>query len=344
MKIVVIGGTGLIGSKLVAKLTEQGHETVPASPRLGIDTITGEGLAAALDSASVVVDVSNSPSFDFAPAIEFFGKSTTNLRNAEENAGVGHHVALSVVGTKELAQSADLTTTIAGYFWAKLTQEALIKASPIPHTIVHATQFFEFVEKIADGSTDGDTVRLPPALFQPMAAEDVATALCRAAVETPVNGTVEVGGPEQFRLDMLIRRALDAKGDPREVLTDPHARYFGAPVAELTLVPGPDATLGEIRFDDWLRQSAGVETAAAVGRPLTPGKSERHHSKGVSTMTTSGSSTTVAPTTISEREQAQVERANATTATPVIFIHGLWLLPSSWDPGPRCSRRPGTSP
>ena len=263
MKIVVIGGTGLIGSKLVAKLNEHGHEAVPASPSLGINTITGEGLATALDGASVVVDVSNSPSFDYAPAIEFFGKSTTNLRTAEEKAGVGHHVALSVVGTKELAESADLTTTIAGYFWAKLTQEALIKASPIPYTIVHATQFFEFVEKIADGSTDGDTVRLSSALFQPMAAEDVAKALGRAAVGTPVNGIVEVGGPEVFHLDMLIRRVLDAKGDPREVLTDPQARYFGAPLAERTLVPGPDAALGEIRFDDWLRQSVAAAPAAA---------------------------------------------------------------------------------
>ena len=176
---------------------------------------------------------------------------------------MGHHVALSVVGTKELADSADLTTTIAGYFWAKLTQEALVKASPIPYTIVHATQFFEFVEKIADGSTDDHEVRLPPALFQPMAAEDVAKALGRAAVGTPVNGIVEVGGPEQFRLDMLVRRMLDAKGDPREVLTDPHARYFGAPLAERTLVPGAGATLGEIRFDDWLRESAAAKTAVA---------------------------------------------------------------------------------
>jgi uncharacterized protein YbjT (DUF2867 family) len=264
MKIVVIGGTGLIGSKVVAKLVEDGHETVPASPRLGINTITGEGVAAALKGSSVVVDVSNSPSFDFAPAIEFFGKSTTNLRDAEEEAGVGHHVALSVVGTKELAQSADLTTTIAGYFWAKLTQETLIKTSPIPYTIVHATQFFEFVDKIADDATHGDTIHLSEALIQPMAAEDVAAAVARAATGTPANRIVEVGGPEQFRLDMLIRRVLGAKGDPREVLTDPQARYFGAPLAERTLVPGPDATLGEIRLDDWLRETTAVPAASAA--------------------------------------------------------------------------------
>jgi len=265
MKIVVIGGTGLIGSKVVTKLTEHGHEAVPASPRLGINTVTGEGLAEALTGASVVVDVSNSPSFDFAPAIEFFGKSTTNLRAAEEAAGVGHHVALSVVGTKELAESADLTTTIAGYFWAKLTQETLIKASPIPYTIVHATQFFEFIGAIADASTEGGTISVPPAFFQPMAADDVATAVARAAVGTPANGIVEVGGPERFRLDMVIRRALDAKGDPRTVLTDPQARYFGAPLTERTLVPADGATLGETRLDDWLREAARVPAAAAAG-------------------------------------------------------------------------------
>ena len=264
MKIVVIGGTGLIGSKVVAKLTEDGHEVVPASPRLGINSITGEGIAEALKGTSVVVDVSNSPSFDFAPAIEFFGKSTTNLRDAEEEAGVGHHVALSVVGTKELAQSADLTTTIAGYFWAKLTQETLIKTSPIPYTIIHATQFFEFVDKIADDATHGDTIHLSEAMIQPMAAEDVAAAVARAATATPANRIVEVGGPDQFRLDTLVRRVLGAKDDPREILTDPQARYFGAPLAERTLVPGPDATLGKVGLDDWLRENAAAPAAAAA--------------------------------------------------------------------------------
>jgi uncharacterized protein YbjT (DUF2867 family) len=264
VRIVVIGGTGLIGSKVVAKLTEDGHEVVPASPRLGINTITGEGVAAALKGTAAVVDVSNSPSFDFAPAIEFFGKSTVNLRDAEEEAGVGHHVALSVVGTKELAQSADLTTTIAGYFWAKLTQETLIKSSPIPYTIVHATQFFEFVDKIADDATHGDTLHVSEAMIQPMAAEDVAAAVARAATGAPANRIVEVGGPEEFRIDVLIRRFLGAKGDPREVLTDPQARYFGAPLAERTLVPGPDATLGEIKFVDWLRENTAVPAVAAA--------------------------------------------------------------------------------
>jgi len=262
MKIVVIGGTGLIGSKVVAKLTEGGHEVIPASPRLGINTITGEGLDAALDGASVVVDVSNSPSFDYAPALEFFGKSTTNLLAAEKVAGVGHHVALSGVGTKELSEAGDLTTTIAGYFWAKAAQEGLIKASAIPYTIVHATQFFEFLKAIADDATDGDAIRLPCVRFQPMAADDVATAVERAAVGVPANGIVEVGGPEQFEFDMLMRRFLSGSNDPRVVLSDPSARYFGAVLDERTLVPGDGASLGEIRFDDWLRQSAAARAVA----------------------------------------------------------------------------------
>jgi uncharacterized protein YbjT (DUF2867 family) len=264
VKIVVIGGTGLIGSKVVARLTEHGHEAIPASPRLGINTVTGEGLAPALDGASVVVDVSNSPSFDYAPALEFFGKSTTNLLAAEQAAGVGHHVALSVVGTKELSESGDLTKTIAGYFFAKEAQEALIQASSIPYTIVHATQFFEFLKSIADSATDGQTLRLPCVRFQPMAADDVAKAVGRAAVGAPANGIIEVAGPEQFHLDMLIRRFLSASNDTREVLSDPSARYFGAVVGDSTLVPGEGATLGEIRFDDWLRESATAAAAKAV--------------------------------------------------------------------------------
>ncbi len=264
MKIVVIGGTGLIGSKLVAKLTEHGHEAVPASPRLGINTITGEGLAAALDGASVVVDVSNSPSFDFHPALDFFETSTHNLLAAEAAAGVGHHVALSVVGTKELSEAGDLATTIAGYFRAKQTQEELIAASGLSYSIVHATQFFEFLKSIADSATDGDNVRLPCVQFQPMAADDVAKAVGRVAVGAPVNGVVEVAGPEPFHFDMLIRRFLDATNDPRVVLSDPSARYFGAVVDERTLVPGDGAILGEIRFDDWLSQVA-ANSKVAVG-------------------------------------------------------------------------------
>ena len=258
MKIVVIGGTGLIGSKLVTKLSEHGHEAVPAAPSLGVNTITGEGLAAALDGASVVVDVSNSPSFEYAAALEFFETSTRNLRAAEEAAGVGHHVALSVVGTDSLSES--------GYFRAKIAQEALIKVSPIPYSIVHATQFFEFIKSIIDSATDGNTVRLAPVLFQPMAADDVAKAVSRVSVGSPVNGIVEVAGPEQFHLDSLIRRVLSARNDPREVLADAQARYFGAVLSERTLVPGDGAILGETRFDDWLSQSTTAEPAA-VSRP-----------------------------------------------------------------------------
>jgi uncharacterized protein YbjT (DUF2867 family) len=254
MKIVVIGGTGLIGSKLVTKLGKQGHEAVVASPSRGVNTITGEGLAAALDGAEVVVDVSNSPSFEYAPALEFFETSTRNLRAAEEAAGVAHHVALSVVGTEGLSES--------GYFRAKIAQERLIKASPIPCSIVHATQFFEFIKGIADDAADGGVVRLAPVLFQPMAAEDVATAVGRVAVGPPLNGIVEVAGPEQSRLDAFMRRALSALGDPRRVVTDPQGRYSGALLSERSLVPGDGAILGETRFDDWLSQSNAAERAA----------------------------------------------------------------------------------
>jgi uncharacterized protein YbjT (DUF2867 family) len=248
MKIVVIGGTGLIGSKLVAWLTDQGHEAVPASPSLRVNTITGEGVAAAMEGASVVVDVSNSPSFEYGAALEFFQTSTRNLQAAEMAAGVGHHVALSVVGTDRLAES--------GYFQAKIAQEALIRASSIPYSIVHATQFFEFIRSIADDATDGKTVRLAPVLFQPMASDDVAKAVGRTAVGAPVDGVIEVGGPEQFRLDELIRRFLGSRDDPREVVADPEALYFGAVLSERTLVPEEGAMFGEIRFDDWLSRFA----------------------------------------------------------------------------------------
>ncbi|SNT30738.1 Uncharacterized conserved protein YbjT, contains NAD(P)-binding and DUF2867 domains [Streptosporangium subroseum] len=248
MKIVVIGGSGLIGAKLVAKLGEHGHEAIAASPRSGVNTITGEGLAEALDGASVVVDVSNSPSFEDAAVLEFFETSTRNLLAAEAVAGVGHHVALSVVGTERLSES--------GFFRAKIAQEKLIKESSIPYSIVHATQFFEFVGSIAEAAADGDTVRLAPVLIQPMAAEDVAGAVGGVSVGSPVNGTVEVAGPERFRLDELVRQGLSARDDPREVIADPHARYFGAELSERTLVPGDDAILTETRFDDWLSRSA----------------------------------------------------------------------------------------
>jgi uncharacterized protein YbjT (DUF2867 family) len=264
MKIVVIGGTGLIGSKVVAGLTEDGHEAVPASPRLGINTMTGEGLAAALDGASVVVDVSNSPNFEYATALDFFATSTQHSLIAEAAAGVGHHVALSVVGTKALSEGGDLTKTTAGYFLAKLVEEALIRTSGIPYSIVHATQFFEFIKSIADSATDGSTVRVPPVAFQPMAAADVAKAVGRVAAGAPVNGIVEVGGPETFRFDEAIQRALAATNDPRTVTADPSARYFGIAVGERTLVPGDGAMVGEIRLDDWLRETTAVPSAAAA--------------------------------------------------------------------------------
>jgi len=229
MKIVVIGGTGLIGSKLVGKLTARGYEAVAAAPNTGVNTLTAEGLADVLKGASVVVDVSNSPSFEEKAVMEFFQTSTRNLLSYESKAGVGHHVALSVVGTDRLQES--------GYFRAKSAQEKLIKDSGIPYSIVHATQFFEFVKMIADAATDGNQVRLPPVFIQPMAAEDVAKAVGRVAVGTPVNGIVEVAGPERFRLDEFIRQDLRSRNDPREVIVDQNARYFGAKLNEMTLVP-----------------------------------------------------------------------------------------------------------
>jgi uncharacterized protein YbjT (DUF2867 family) len=263
MKIVVIGGTGLIGAMVVTELNGHGHEAVPASPRLGINAVTGEGLAAAVDGASVVVDVSNSPSFAYAPALEFFETSTRNLLAAERTAGVGHHVALSVVGTKALAESGERETTVAGYFSAKRAQEELITASPIPSTIVYATQFFDLIYSIIESATDGTTVRVPPASFQPMAADDVAKAVARVA-EGPPMGKVEIGGPELFRMDDLARRFLAASDDAREVLTDPGATYFGGTIGERTLVPGEGAWLGETRFDDWLSQAGAAQNAAAA--------------------------------------------------------------------------------
>jgi uncharacterized protein YbjT (DUF2867 family) len=248
MKLVIIGGTGLIGSKLVTKLREGGHNTVAAAPDTGVNTLTGEGLAAALQGASVVVDVSNSPSFEATAVMNFFTTSTRNVLAAAGAAGIRHYVALSVVGTERLSES--------GYFRAKTAQEQLIKKSSIPYSIVHATQFFEFVTRIADEAADGTTVRLPPALIQPMAADDVAAAVARIAVGAPVNGTVEVAGPQQFRFDELIRQDLGARNDPREVVVDPHARYFGAELSERALIPAGDARLGEIRLQDWLGQPA----------------------------------------------------------------------------------------
>jgi len=253
MKIVIIGGSGLIGSKVVRKLRDQGNEAVPAAPNTGVNTLTGEGLPEALKGAAVVVDVSNSPSFEDAAVLNFFRTSTTNLLAAEAAAGVRHHVALSVVGTDRLSES--------GYMRAKIAQEKLIEQSSIPYSIVHATQFFEFLKGIADGATDGDTVRLAPVLIQPMAAEDVAIEVAKVAAGAPLNRIVEMGGPEQFRLDEIVRRYLAAREDPRSVIADPHARYYGAELGERTLVPDNSATIGETRFEAWLSQQFMSATA-----------------------------------------------------------------------------------
>jgi uncharacterized protein YbjT (DUF2867 family) len=248
MKLVIIGGTGLIGSKLVAKLRERGHEAVAAAPNTGVNTLTREGLPEALQGAAVVVDVSNSPSFEEKAVMDFFTTSTRNLLEAAAAAGVTHYVALSVVGTERIPDSP--------YLRAKNAQETLIKGAGIPYSIVRATQFFEFIKRIADEATDGTTVRLPPILIQPMAADDVAKAVGRIALEAPVNGTVDVAGPQPFRFDDLVRQGLSARNDPRTVVVDPHARYFGAELGERSLIPAGDARLGEIRFQEWLEQPA----------------------------------------------------------------------------------------
>jgi uncharacterized protein YbjT (DUF2867 family) len=248
MRIVVIGGTGLIGSKLVQTLNERGHDAVAAAPSTGVNTLTGEGLPEVLAGAAVVVDVSNSPTLDEA-AIEFFRTATTNLLTAEKDAGVGHHVALSVVGTDQLAPQ-------SGYFQGKLLQEQLISGGPIPFTVVHATQFFEFMNTLADSATVDGTVRMPPAYFQPMAAADVAKGVAIAAINDPVDGITEIGGPEVVLLPDLIRTALTAHGDGREVVADPKAQYWGIDLEERTLVPAEGATLFDTRFEDWILEAA----------------------------------------------------------------------------------------
>ncbi len=247
MKIVVIGGTGLVGSNVVLDLQREGHQAVAASLNTGVNTLTGDGLADVLEGAAVVVDVTNSPSFEDAAVMEFFETSTRHILAAAAGAGVSHLVALSIVGCDRLPES--------GYMRAKAAQEKLIKTSAIPYSIVHATQFFEFIIPIADDATDAGTVRLPPVLFQPMAAADVASIVSRISLGAPVNGTVEVAGPEQFRFDEIVRRALIARGDPRPVVADAHARYFGTELAERSLVPGDGAVLAPTRYEEWLSQS-----------------------------------------------------------------------------------------
>jgi uncharacterized protein YbjT (DUF2867 family) len=247
MKIVVIGGTGLIGTKFVKDLRQRGHDVVAASPSSGVNTLTGEGLAEALTGAQVVIDVANSPSFEDNAVLEFFETSGRNLLAAEAVAGVRHHVALSVVGTDRLLAS--------GYFRAKMAQENLIKASSIPFSIVRATQFFEFVGAMAESATDGQTVRLPPVRMQPIASEDVAAALAGVAIAEPLNGTVELAGPEPIRMDELVRRFLIASRDTRQVITDPQASYFGTAVNDQSLTPGEGPRIGPTRFEDWLSRS-----------------------------------------------------------------------------------------
>jgi uncharacterized protein YbjT (DUF2867 family) len=248
MKIVVIGGSGLIGKKVVTNLRQHGHEVVAASPSSGVNTVTGEGLAQALAGAQVVVDVANAPSWEDKAVLEFFETSGRNLLAAEAAGGVGHHVALSVVGTDRLLAS--------GYFRAKMAQENLIKASSIPYTIVRATQFFEFVGAIAQSATEGQTVRVPPALMQPIAADDVAAAMAEAALAKPLNGTVELAGPEPVRQDELVRQFLSKAGDARTVIADPKALYYGLAMNDQSLTPGDNPRLGSTRFADWLSRNA----------------------------------------------------------------------------------------
>jgi uncharacterized protein YbjT (DUF2867 family) len=255
MKIVVVGGSGLIGKRVVANLRERGHDAVAASPSTGVNAVTGEGLAAALAGAQVVVDVANAPAWEDGAALAFFETSSRNLLAAESAADVGHHVALSVVGTDRLLAS--------GYFRAKIAQEELIKSSAIPYTIVRATQFFEFVGGIAQAATDGETVRVPPAMMQPIAADDVGAGVADAAVAEPLNGTFDLAGPEAIRQDELVRQFLDATGDARNVVTDPQALYFGLPLDDRSLTPGDNPRIGPTRFADWLSRNARPAAAAS---------------------------------------------------------------------------------
>ena len=261
MKIVVVGGTGLIGSKLVEKLRWSGHEPLAASPETGVDLLTGEGLAEALDGAEVVVDVANAPAWEDAAVLDFFQTSARNLLAAETAAGVGHHLALSIVGADRLPES--------GYMRAKIVQEETVKAGSVPYTILRATQFFEFIGRIIDSSTNGDTIRVPPVFLQPESADDVASALAELAANEPANGIVELAGPEEFRLDELVRRVLSANNDARQVRADIYARYFGAELNYFTLTPEGNARIAPTRFEDWLSQSVAMQTNPATQRRVS---------------------------------------------------------------------------
>jgi uncharacterized protein YbjT (DUF2867 family) len=245
MKIVVIGGTGLIGSKLVERLQDRGQQAIAASPDTGVNTLTGEGLAAALEGAQVVVDVSNAPAWDDDAVLDFFRTSSNNVLAAEEAAGVRHHVILSVVGADRLPHS--------GYMRAKVAQEGIVENGPTPYTILRASQFFEFIGRIADSSTDGDTVRLAPVLIQPQSAEDVAATLAELTVGDPVNGIIELGGPDQYRLDEIAQDLLYVNNDSRQVTADVHALYFGTELNEHSLTPGAGARIAPTHFKDWVR-------------------------------------------------------------------------------------------
>jgi uncharacterized protein YbjT (DUF2867 family) len=260
-KIVVIGGSGLIGAKVVNNLSQDGHEVVAGSPSTGVNTITGEGLADALAAAQVVVDVANAPVWEDKAVLEFFERSGKNLLAAEATAGVRHHVALSVVGTERLLAS--------GYFRAKLAQEALIKASPIPYTIVRATQFFEFVSGIAKAAAEGQTIRLPAAMMQPIASDDVAAVVAKIALAEPLNDLVETAGPDRIRQDELVRQFLEATGDSRSVLTDPGALYYNVVLNDRSLTPGDNPILGPTHFKDWLAKvTSSTRSRSSTKRTL----------------------------------------------------------------------------
>ena len=345
MKIVVIGGSGLIGAKVVSILRERGHEVLAASPKSGVNTLTGEGLAAALADAQIVVDVANSPSFEDKPAMDFFETSGRNLLAAEKTAGVKHHVALSVVGTDRLTGSGP--GSLSGYFRAKMTQENLIKASEIPFTIIHATQFFEFVKGIVQSATDSSTVRLSSVLMQPMAADDVAAAVANVALEQPVNGMIEVAGPDQIRQDELVRQYLSATGDPRKVITDDKPLYYGIEVNDQSLVPGANPRLGKIHFKDWLSRTTTQKTekpsapasdlsgkAAKVVALLLCGIVFAALSLPDATATDSSDKSNVAATT--EPKEAKVTPLFSKDLTDLPGKEGLMLLieypPGSSDP------------